>query len=208
MSRNQDPSPSALAIIREKLRHGCYPPGAALTISDLAQEMRLSPTPVREALAHLAGEGLVVERRGLGYFAELLDAQGLVELYDLHHLLVAAALVRPRRWTPDGPGPAMHGAAGTPGAADATEALFDAIVSAAGDTTLRAAHRRVADRLAAVRRVEPWVIGDPVVELAQLADHFARGDTDGLLVSTADYHARRAAAAADLIAALRSKVAV
>ena len=61
-----EPFHVALATLRERLRTGAYRPGVRITAVDLADELRLSNTPVREALARLAGEGLVEDRRGQG----------------------------------------------------------------------------------------------------------------------------------------------
>ena len=52
----------ALNELRVRVRDGRAAPGTPLMVSDLAEELKLSPTPVREALAWLAGEG----RRWLG----------------------------------------------------------------------------------------------------------------------------------------------
>jgi DNA-binding GntR family transcriptional regulator len=68
------------------------PPGAPLRPPDLAQRMGLSPTPVKDALARLAGEGLVEYRPGLGPFvaaptvAEIVDLYGCRLMCELHAL--------------------------------------------------------------------------------------------------------------------------
>ncbi|MFJ5261829.1 GntR family transcriptional regulator [Streptomyces sp. NPDC088387] len=70
-------------------------PGARAGIEALARTLKVSPTPVREALARLESDGLVVKRALSGYRAtELLTPQGLEELYEMRLLLEprAAAL--------------------------------------------------------------------------------------------------------------------
>jgi DNA-binding GntR family transcriptional regulator len=70
-------------------------PGARVGIEALARTLQVSPTPVREALARLESDGLVVKRSLAGYRAtELLDREGVVELYEMRLLLEprAAAL--------------------------------------------------------------------------------------------------------------------
>lgn len=57
----------ALDWLRADLRAGTHPAGARLTAGAIAERLQLSPTPVREALSHLAGEGLLDDRRGQGY---------------------------------------------------------------------------------------------------------------------------------------------
>ncbi|MBL1098348.1 GntR family transcriptional regulator [Streptomyces coffeae] len=70
-------------------------PGARVSIEALARALDVSPTPVREALARLEADGLVVKRSLSGYRAtELLTRQGVEELFEMRLLLEprAAAL--------------------------------------------------------------------------------------------------------------------
>ncbi|MEU0834117.1 GntR family transcriptional regulator [Streptomyces sp. NPDC005969] len=70
-------------------------PGARVGIEALARTLNVSPTPVREALARLEADGLVVKRSLSGYRAtELLTRQGVEELFEMRLLLEprAAAL--------------------------------------------------------------------------------------------------------------------
>ncbi|MFD8970962.1 GntR family transcriptional regulator [Streptomyces sp. NPDC059593] len=70
-------------------------PGARVGIEALARRLDVSPTPVREALARLESDGLVVKRSLSGYRAtELLTRQGVEELFEMRLLLEprAAAL--------------------------------------------------------------------------------------------------------------------
>jgi DNA-binding GntR family transcriptional regulator len=57
-------------------------PGMRLRPEDLAARMGLSPTPVKHALARLAGEGLVKHRAGLGPFVAEATVEEVAELYD------------------------------------------------------------------------------------------------------------------------------
>lgn len=65
--------------------------GAPLPISALAEELGVSPTPVREVLARLAGEELIV-RTPHGYAALLHDPARVAELYELAGALAVAAV--------------------------------------------------------------------------------------------------------------------
>ncbi|WLQ39019.1 GntR family transcriptional regulator [Streptomyces laculatispora] len=70
-------------------------PGARVGIEALSRRLDVSPTPVREALARLESDGLVVKRSLSGYRAtELLTRQGIEELFEMRLLLEpqAAAL--------------------------------------------------------------------------------------------------------------------
>jgi DNA-binding GntR family transcriptional regulator len=76
-------------------------PGDRLRPDDLAATMGISQTPVKEALARLAGEGLVDLSRATGPRVALLPHDGLAALYDcrvmceLHALGESAELIRP-----------------------------------------------------------------------------------------------------------------
>jgi DNA-binding GntR family transcriptional regulator len=70
-------------------------PGARVGIDALSRTLGVSPTPVREVLARLEADGLVVKRSLSGYRAtELLTRHGLEELFEMRLLLEprAAAL--------------------------------------------------------------------------------------------------------------------
>lgn len=62
--------------------------GARLNIDALAREFEVSPTPVREALARLASEGLVHQRPLAGYRVEpQLERAGVDQLFTVRRLL-------------------------------------------------------------------------------------------------------------------------
>ncbi|KUJ63973.1 GntR family transcriptional regulator [Streptomyces albus subsp. albus] len=70
-------------------------PGARVGIESVARSLGVSATPVREALARLESDGLVVKRSLSGYRATaLLTRQGVEELFEMRLLLEprAAAL--------------------------------------------------------------------------------------------------------------------
>lgn len=67
--RDRDPYHSALNALAGFAAAGRFGWGEPLVATALAEELRLSPTPVREALARLAGEGVIEHRPGRGYFA-------------------------------------------------------------------------------------------------------------------------------------------
>lgn len=59
------------------------PPHAKLDIGVLADHLRVSKTPVREALILLAGEGIIFSTPGSGYFSKPLNPVDLADDYDL-----------------------------------------------------------------------------------------------------------------------------
>ncbi len=207
MSPIRDSTGKALSQIRARLRGGTFPPGAPLAISGLAEDLALSPTPIREALARLAGEGLVVERRGLGYFAEVLDAKTLSDVFALHQLYALMALdTGTRRWGEPAARSSVKVFDSDISLAEASEALFDALVANGGNTTLLLAHRRLAGRLGPARTVEHLVLTDTDTELRSIALAFDshHGDLTRLVET---YHARRTRAAGDILAALSARFA-
>lgn len=80
----------AYTTLKTELLSGAHAPGTQLKASAIAKRLRLSATPVREALARLSGEKLVEERRDQGHFVPLLTARRIGELYTiLGYILVA-----------------------------------------------------------------------------------------------------------------------
>lgn len=64
------------------------PPGSRITVDNLARELGVSQTPIREALGRLEGEGLVVKTHLIGYSAApQITARQFAELYELRLLL-------------------------------------------------------------------------------------------------------------------------
>lgn len=63
-------------------------PGSRVSIDGIARQLDVSPTPLREALARLESEGLVVKKALKGYTAApLLEGEGLRELFEMRRLL-------------------------------------------------------------------------------------------------------------------------
>ncbi|AKZ60175.1 putative transcriptional regulator [Streptomyces ambofaciens ATCC 23877] len=98
------PSGASQAPVRQALSDSVYEdikarvmdheiaPGARVGIEALARTLDVSPTPVREALARLEADGLVVKRSLSGYRAtELLTRQGVEELFEMRLLLETRA---------------------------------------------------------------------------------------------------------------------
>lgn len=91
MGRDRDPFHRSYETLRRRLTDR---PGAAvgpLAVLPLAAALGVSPTPVREALAHLSGEGLVAHGTS-GYAGVVHDRASLADLYELAAVLVVAAI--------------------------------------------------------------------------------------------------------------------
>src|SRR5258708_28079742 len=62
--------------------------GARVNIDLVARQLNVSPTPVREALARLEMDGLVIKEPLRGYsVTPMLDAKSFSDLYDVRRLL-------------------------------------------------------------------------------------------------------------------------
>ncbi|WP_334165384.1 GntR family transcriptional regulator [Phenylobacterium sp.] len=192
-AKRAEPFLVALGALRERLRQGAFDYERRLAATEIAEQLALSATPVREALARLAGEGLVEERRGQGYFVRRPGAVDVADLYRISQAYLLIAL-EPRGLQPETgrAGPEPDGAEASPEAAVArVEALFEAWLAAAGGWDLLDAHRRLAGRLGPVRRQEPRLIGDLAAEAAALARLGAGADRPALLAAVRAFHRRR-----------------
>ena len=88
----------AAQTLREAILNGRMPGGARLRQTDLADQLKISRTPIREALVRLKAEGLVELLPGGGVQVKRLDLDEAVELYDLREVLdgLAARLAAQR----------------------------------------------------------------------------------------------------------------
>lgn len=192
----KDPFSTALDALRADLRNGRLVMGEPLTITEIADTLSLSATPVREALSRLAGEGLIEDRRGRGYFAPRLDVSDLVELYGLRRLYLTEALAIDdiASASPPDPDPAGH----APGR---LAQLLDWIIARAGNRALFDAYRQAGERLAAAVRVEPRVFA--VADEAARLDH-ALPETARVARVLESLHEERRRRAPELIRAMRA----
>src|SRR4051794_41550548 len=87
----RDGSVTSAVRVHEELRKailaGSLPPGARLRAEPLAERLRTSRTPVREALILLAREGLVDIQPRRGAIVRSFDAADLADLYDVRALI-------------------------------------------------------------------------------------------------------------------------
>jgi DNA-binding GntR family transcriptional regulator len=89
--------------LRDLIRAGAYPPGARLVERSIAHELGTSHIPVREALARLAEEGLVVRLPRRGAHVAELSPRLLEEISSVRVVLEQFVCRRVlERWTPSG----------------------------------------------------------------------------------------------------------
>jgi DNA-binding GntR family transcriptional regulator len=191
-----EPFQRALFQLRERLREGGFPPGTRIAATEVADTLKLSATPVREALSRLAGEGLLEDRRGQGFFLRPLSGLDIADLYrlGLSHLLIAHEAQRERA--------SRQGVGGVEGAAGASgnpvrdvEHLFMEWVVEAGSRALTASYRTVQTQLGPVRRLEGEVIEDLDEEARTLVAAATAGAMSRRLALVSEFHERRMALA-------------
>ncbi|MFN3390445.1 MAG: GntR family transcriptional regulator [Meiothermus ruber] len=81
----------AYKALRQAILGRKIPPGQKLVVRVLAEELGLSPTPVKEALAALEREGLVVAVPHRGYFVLEPSLEDVREIYSLREVLEGLA---------------------------------------------------------------------------------------------------------------------
>lgn len=175
-----DPSAAERAYqqLRSDIVRGAVPAGA-LDARAIGDRLRMSVTPVREALARLNSERLVSLAPHQGYAVSAPSALRLEGLYDLSGVLVDACLERIKT-------------AATPGSrtarklsqcgdyADDMTTLLREISAAQGNLELSDQIASLNDRLFLARRCEPKLFPSAAQEARSLATLFGTGDIAGL----------------------------
>ncbi|WP_260406666.1 GntR family transcriptional regulator [Microbacterium sp. G2-8] len=84
----------ALQTIKQRILSGQFAPGEALVESELAHELAMSKTPVREALKTLETSGLVVVQPYIGVRVRSLSQADAIAIYETRLLLEPEAVRR------------------------------------------------------------------------------------------------------------------
>lgn len=157
----RDPHAEALRIVGHRLDTGDIAPGQSLVITEIAKELGISPTPVREALAWLCGAGRLRRSAHHGYEAFHPSASDLMELFELRRILLHGAL-----------GLIEEGAQGvslSSGSVKGGDSIAWTIIQASGNILLSETFACLASRLSAVDRAYHEAPGLPeTTEPAQL----------------------------------------
>lgn len=187
--------------IRRGLRSGRYRPGQRIDPNTLANESRMSVTPVRSALDRLVGEGLLADHSHDGFHVPLFTELALRDLYDWMQrlLLMACEMGRtlPAR-TSTASGPAASG----DDVAKQTWQLFDAIARTSGQRCLHRAVEQANDRLAPIRRAKQDLFEDARNEVTELNRYWHASDLQALKSGLCGYHDRRKALVPSIVAML------
>ena len=78
--------------IKDAICQGSVAPGDILSENQIAQQLGMSRTPVREALRALASEGFVEIRNGIGAYVKPLSSKDMEDLYEVRCLLEMQAI--------------------------------------------------------------------------------------------------------------------
>ncbi|MBM3393040.1 MAG: GntR family transcriptional regulator [Betaproteobacteria bacterium] len=169
-------------------------PGGRFTEGEVAARLRVSRTPVRDALKRLDKEGYLRVHFRSGWSVRELDFTQFDQLYDLRVILEVAAvrilceaLLRPdlgalkKLWLVPPEERSMDAAI----VFAADEAFHSSLVAAAGNPELSRCHQDVTDRIRVLRRLdftEPARIVLTYQEHAQILRAIVRRQTDHALL--------------------------
>ncbi|MBR4502646.1 MAG: GntR family transcriptional regulator [Clostridia bacterium] len=82
------------AILRKAIYSGEYKSGDELSLTDVAAQLGVSRTPVREAFQVLEGEGLITLRMNKGAIVNTVDRKFIRDIFEMRILLEAEAARR------------------------------------------------------------------------------------------------------------------
>lgn len=85
------------SILRKELLSGEYQPGEELSLTDIAAQLGVSRTPVREAFQSLAAEGLLELRMNRGAIVTGIDEKFIRDHFELRMLLEGNAAAKAAR---------------------------------------------------------------------------------------------------------------
>lgn len=174
-----------------------------LDIGGLGDRLRMSATPVREALARLRAEHLVHCSPHHGYAIAPPSPRQLQHLYQLNGALLDLSLQLMQR---DGSGtPASTTDARASDYAVGLTMLLDAIGASQPNLELSARITETGDRLFSARRCEPAVFLGAAETLSALMVLWERQNVEALRSLIRTHHAARIAAATALAQILSDK---
>lgn len=204
MARNRDPFTLALSSLRERILSGLLASGSPVVVLDEAERLRLSATPVREALARLSGEGLVERAPSGGYVTLRLDAASTRDRYVMQAQYLRFAIDLNRMALGDVRPPSPTRDLAEPMAM--IDRLFSSIICSAGNHVLWGAFEQVRGQLDLVRRLEPLLFDDIEGEAHRLYDAYTADAQNGLHRELDRYHGRRIAGSGALVALTMTRV--
>lgn len=197
--------------LKDLILRNHYRPGMHLKVADLADELGVSTTPVREALNRLVVERLIDGAPGLGFFARQPSELEIRNLYDMNQWYLGLALSEAERAPTHSDSSRISALTSALGsvAEDAAE-REECIANATGEFTLLVAEQarnseifrsvgNINDRLYYVRICESRLLQDSISQLQTMFQQFHARQLDDLRQSIKAYHETRAALLPDLM---------
>ena len=78
---------SVYSQLRDEIRSGRLPSGTPLAEKSLAENLKISRTPIREALRRLQEDGLVEIKHGRGAWVRAVSFREIIEVYEIRELV-------------------------------------------------------------------------------------------------------------------------
>ncbi|HLI02227.1 MAG TPA: GntR family transcriptional regulator [Acidimicrobiales bacterium] len=196
----------AYTAVRQMIVARTWPPGEALTETELARRLGVSRTPVREALQRLANEGYIAPAGGRGYLVIELSEQDVINVYRVRAVLeglaahdAATAITRAQLGGLEDLYEAMEDARGRmddQALAKLNSQFHHAVAGASGNTYLESTLNGMYDvfeRFRPVALVQPGRRGRAAQEHGELIEALRARDADAAR-SVAERHVQRALA--------------
>src|SRR5215208_1879342 len=89
---NRDLSSRVYQVLQQDILQGQFPPGARLSLDDLAERFGISVSPIRDALRLLAADGLVELRSRRGAFVTQPSRAVIHEVFQFRAILECAVV--------------------------------------------------------------------------------------------------------------------
>ena len=191
--------------IKERVITYDVAPGERLNIEQLAEQLRVSTTPVRESLNWLVAEELILMIPRMGFFMKSLVETELRDLYELNQVLLDWAIDRMKRDHVEGAEAGFPQVSliidklltlEKPSASSLvrfTSDIFAYLASQSGNSEITLRVRNINDRLHYIRLCECELLEDPVEQLLPLFQSFNKSSFEELVQTLATYHTERLA---------------
>ena len=186
------------SAIKAWIIHGELKPGQRIEIHGIEEKLKVSTSPIREALSALVTEFMVEAIKGAGFRVSACDLAATSDLLDWRQYLSAVAVK-------SSPGSRVS-LLDTRSTDHATRTVqfFDSLARLSKNGEVRRAMANTNDRLHHVHRLESLILVDASAELTELEAALRDGDRD-LKKILRRYHHRRIVAAPSIVKLVRDE---
>lgn len=163
-SESSDRIRDLVRVLRRRILAWEYPPQRQLTEESLCQEFSVSRSPIRQALTHLAAEGLLERLPRKGFRVKQLQLRDVEELYELRLALeIQVVQSLSSKGLPESILSELHARWSNPDAlagesisslADYDEAFHNALAEAHGNRLIQHQLNTINERLYAFREID------------------------------------------------------